>query len=109
MKFHATLMTFFHHETKRIPAWLRSFSLQSGKETAPGFIGRRIKSITFGTNLKYNRIDTRTFQVIQLTDQSRFHLFCGHTLKLTVHTLYPRTAEFTLWMHCLCLNTSGNK
>ena len=99
MEFHIALVTFVNHPLQRIPLW--RLSLYPCKETAPRLIAGLIKGIRFCTHLENNGIDTRLLQCIELRSQHALHGFFRHPLKLSVHTLNPRTAEFTLG--CLCL------
>src|ERR1017187_5153509 len=56
MKFHSPFMGFINHEFERIIEWNGCFSLLSHQPFAPGFNGRREKSITCRTYLNNHRI-----------------------------------------------------
>ena len=107
MQLHAALVTFFHHKLERIPHGLRGFSLNTRQKTAPGLVAGTVQGIGLGTHLKDYGIDSGTLQIIELTDQCLLHFLGRHTLELAVHTLYPRSAEFTLGISGLGRQAEG--
>ena len=96
MQLHTSLVTLGHHELEGVPHGRGRLSLHAGQETAPRLVGRRVERITLGPHLENDGIDARLLQMIQLAHQGSLHGLHRHSLKLSVHTLYPCASKLAL-------------
>ena len=95
MQFHPSFMTLFNHPFKRIPVRCWSRALFPCQESAPWLYLTVIQSVALRTNLKDNCIYTILFQFVKLIRQRLLHLLSSHSQELTVHALYPSSAELS--------------
>ena len=94
MQFHSALMALVYHPLQGVPVRRWRLSLNTCKEAAPRLELALVEGITLWTHLENDGVDTITLQFIKLLRQGSLHSRRGHTLELSVYTLYPRTPEF---------------
>ena len=104
MELHSPFMAFVNHKLHRVPIRRRCLSLHTGQETAPRLQLRSIQGIRFGAHLKYDCIDTCSLQRVELINECLFQLLGRYATELTIHCLYPRSAEFSLRIRALLLD-----
>ena len=96
VQLHIALMTLLYHPLQRVPIRLGRPTLLARQIVAPRLQLTLIECIALRAHLEDDGITTILLQFVQLVAQRLLHLLCGHTLKLSVDTLYPGTTELAL-------------
>ena len=96
MKLHTAFVALRYHPLQRVPIRIRLRALFACQIVAPRFELTLVQGVALGTHLEDNGITTILLEFIQLVSQRALHGLGGHSLELSIDTLYPRSAEFSL-------------
>ena len=96
VQLHIALVALVDHPLQGIPIRIGGLTLCAGQESAPRLNLTLVERIALGAHLEDNHVYAILLQLVQLIGKRLLHLLGTKILELSVYTLYPGSAHFSL-------------